>query len=184
MKRILDVLIILCGAAFLYFALQEAETWKYAPMIVFVVAAGMMWVLCDLFFQGGRESLEKTEAVYDESEAFQTRGVQRLILLDEDGKPLKSWDLQGRTALIIGKSGQNQEPDIDLFDCAYSSFIDFQHAALNFCLDHWYVEDLDSQNGVKVKKVEDGECYRVIYRPCKLMAGDVLYIANTKLLLT
>ena len=41
-----------------------------------------------------------------------------------------------------------------------------------------------SQNGVKVGKVEDGECYRVIHRPCKVVAGDVLYIANTKLLLT
>lgn len=82
------------------------------------------------------------------------------------------------------KAGRDQELDIDLSDCEYSSFIDFQHAVLNFCLDQWYVEDLGSQNGVKVGKVEDGECYRVIHRPCKVVAGDVLYIANTKLLLT
>lgn len=79
---------------------------------------------------------------------------------------------------------KGMELDIDLSDCEYSSFIDFQHAVLNFCLDQWYVEDLGSQNGVKVGKVEDGECYRVIHRPCKVVAGDVLYIANTKLLLT
>ena len=105
-------------------------------------------------------------------------------LLDEEGKPIKSWDLQGKISLIIGKAGRDQELDIDLSDCEYSSFIDFQHAVLNFCLDQWYVEDLGSQNGVKVGKVEDGECYRVIHRPCKVVAGDVLYIANTKLLLT
>ena len=33
------------------------------------------------------------------------------------------------------------------------------------------MEDLGSQNGVKVGKVEDGECYRVIHRPCKVVAG-------------
>lgn len=92
--------------------------------------------------------------------------------------------MQGRISLVIGKADQSQEPDIDLSDCEYSSFIDFQHAVLNFTLDQWYVEDLESQNGVKIRKVEDGECYRVIHRPCKVAAGDILYIANTKLLLT
>lgn len=89
-----------------------------------------------------------------------------------------------RISLIIGKADRSQEPDIDLSDCEYSSFIYFQHAVLNFTLDQWYIEDLESQNGVKVKKVEDGECYRVLHRPCKVAAGDILYIANTKLLLT
>ena len=105
-------------------------------------------------------------------------------MLDEQGKPIKSWNLEGKTSLIIGKSGKNQELDVDLSDCEYSSFIDFQHAVLNFCMDQWYIEDLESHNGVKVKKVEDGECYRVLHRPCRVTAGDVLYIANTKLLLT
>ena len=85
---------------------------------------------------------------------------------------------------LSGSKNTEEIMDIDLSDCEYSSFIDFQHAVLNFCLDQWYVEDLGSQNGVKVGKVEDGECYRVIHRPCKVVAGDVLYIANTKLLLT
>ena len=119
-----------------------------------------------------------------EPEVLPASGIQRLVLLDEHDRPVKSWDLQGRTALIIGKTGQDQELDVDLSDCEYSSFIDFQHALLNFCLDQWYIEDLDSQNGVKVKKIEDGECYRVIRRPCRVTAGDVLYIATTKLLLT
>ena len=125
-----------------------------------------------------------TEVIAPEPETLQTHEVQRLVLLDEQDKPIKSWELQGKISLIIGKAGQNEELDIDLSDCEYSSFIDFQHAVLNFCLDQWYVEDLGSQNGVKVKKVEDGECYRVIHRPCKVTAGDILYIANTRLLLT
>ena len=126
----------------------------------------------------------KTEVSLSGPEVFHNQGIQRVILLDEEGKPVKSWDLQGKVSQIIGKAGQDQELDIDLSDCEYSSFIDFQHAVLNFCLDQWYIEDLGSQNGVKIRKVEDGECYRVIHRPCKVVAGDILYIANTKLLLT
>lgn len=180
-KQILDILIILCGIGFIYCILTEIRTWRITPVLLLVVVIGMAWAFCDFFFLRNGKN---TEILLSEPEVFQEHGVQRLILLDEQGKPIKSWDLQGRISLIIGKAGQDQELDIDLSDCEYSSFIDFQHAALNFCLDQWYVEDLGSQNGVKVRKVEDGECYRVIHRPCKVVAGDILYIANTKLLLT
>lgn len=110
--------------------------------------------------------------------------IERLILLDEQDKPVKSWDMAGRVSIVIGREGGGEDVDVDLEDCAFSSFIDFQHAVLNFCLDQWYVEDLGSQNGVKIRKAEDGECYKVMGRPCRVAAGDVLYIANTRLLLS
>ena len=166
-KQTLDVLIILCGAGAVFLVFKEIGTWRFAPAVYFVIVIGMAAAIYDLFRLSGSKN---TEEIMPEAERIQ--GIQRLILLDEEGKPIKSWDLQGKISLIIGKA------------CEYSSFIDFQHAVLNFCLDQWYVEDLGSQNGVKVGKVEDGECYRVIHRPCKVVAGDVLYIANTKLLLT
>lgn len=178
-KQTLDVLIILCGAGAVFLVFKEIGTWRFAPAVYFVIVIGMAAAIYDLFRLSGSKN---TEEIMPEAERIQ--GIQRLILLDEEGKPIKSWDLQGKISLIIGKAGRDQELDIDLSDCEYSSFIDFQHAVLNFCLDQWYVEDLGSQNGVKVGKVEDGECYRVIHRPCKVVAGDVLYIANTKLLLT
>ena len=178
-KQTLDVLIILCGAGAVFLVFKEIGTWRFAPAVYFFIVIGMAAAIYDLF----RLSVSNnTEEIMPEAERIQV--IQRLILLDEEGKPIKSWDLQGKISLIIGKAGRDQELDIDLSDCEYSSFIDFQHAVLNFCLDQWYVEDLGSQNGVKVGKVEDGECYRVIHRPCKVVAGDVLYIANTKLLLT
>lgn len=180
-KQIFDILIILCGVVFLYFILTEIRTWRLTPALLLVVAIGTAWAWYDfLLLRKG----DRTGILVSEPEISQEHGIQRLILLDEEGKPVKSWNLQGEVALVIGKAGKNQELDIDLSDCEYSSFIDFQHAVLNFCLDQWYVEDLGSQNGVKVRKVEDGECYRVIHRPCKVVAGDILYIANTKLLLT
>jgi len=181
MKQVFDILIVLCGISLVYYILKEMKFWRITPFFLLVAVVGTVWVLYDFFFLQGRKA---SEVFPYEPEAVQTHGIQRLLLLDEDGKPIKSWDLQGRVSLIIGKAGQDQELDIDLSDCEYSSFIDFQHAVLNFCLDQWYVEDLGSQNGVKIRKVEDGECYKVIHRPCRIVAGDILYIANTKLLLT
>ena len=180
-KQIFDILIILCGISLVYYILKEIKTWRMMPVFLAVAIIGMIWVLLDFLFLCTRKNAGTQPSV---PEVVQTHGIQRLLLLDEGGKPIKSWNLQGGVSLIIGKAGQDQELDIDLSDCEYSSFIDFQHAVLNFCLDQWYVEDLGSQNGVKVRKVEDGECYRVIHRPCKVVAGDILYIANTKLLLT
>lgn len=180
-KQILDILIILCGIAFIFFLFKEMGIQNLSLVLFLAAVAGMGIALHDfMFLCGGQDG----ENALLEQETYQPYKVQRLILLDDQGKPVKSWDLQGKVSFIIGKAGQGQELDIDLSDCEYSSFIDFQHAVLNFCLDQWYVEDLGSQNGVKIRKVEDGECYKVIHRPCKVAAGDILYIANTKLLLT
>ncbi len=183
-KRTLDILIFLVGIGVIYCTLKEMETWRIAPALIAVVAAGMALALYDLIRSTNKKTAEISFIEPDFVPGQDGHEIERLILLDEEGKPIKSWDLQGKVSQIIGKAGQDQELDIDLSDCEYSSFVDFQHAALNFCLDQWYVEDLGSQNGVKVRKVEDGECYRVIHRPCRVVSGDILYIANTKLLLT
>lgn len=173
-----DILLLLCGAGLVAGILRQmgAQRW----MILLLAAVGVCMICVLLCLVSSVQGERKT----GEAEGLQGHGIQKLILLDAQGKPVKSWSLDGRTSLIIGKAGQNQELDIDLSDCEYASFIDFQHAVLNFSMDQWYVEDLESHNGVKVGKVEDGECYRVLHRPCKVTAGDVLYIANTRLLLT
>lgn len=181
MKQLLDILIFLCGVGLIICLFRETKNIRFMPVLMAVILISVVCAICDFVFLCSRKG---AEAMLPDPESAGTHGVQRLVLLDEQGKPIKSWDLQGQISLIIGKAGQDQELDIDLADCEYSGFIDFQHAVLNFCQDEWYVEDLESQNGVKIRKVEDGECYRVIHRPCKLAAGDVLYIANTKLLLT
>lgn len=48
------------------------------------------------------------------------------MLLDEHDKPLKSWDLAGKTALIIGKKNDDEDVDVDLEDWEYSTFIQYQ----------------------------------------------------------
>ncbi|MDE7272173.1 MAG: FHA domain-containing protein [Lachnospiraceae bacterium] len=175
---VFDILILLCGAGLIPGILWHMRTQRWMLLLLIAVGACMICALLSLISSCQMEGEDRG------TESLPGQGLQRLILLDAQGKPIKSWNLEGKISLIIGKAGQNQELDVDLSDCEYSSFIDFQHAVLNFSVDQWYVEDLESHNGVKVKKVEDGECYRVLHRPCKVTAGDVLYIANTKLLLT
>jgi len=175
--RIPDILILLCGAGLVSGLLWYAGTQRWLLLPLLAVGFCMVYTLFDGIVSCRMQTKKDLES-------FQEHGLQKLILLDAQGKPAKSWNLEGKTSLIIGKSGQNQELDVDLSDCEYSCFIDFQHAVLNFSMDQWYVEDLESHNGVKVQKVEDGECYRVLHRPCKVTAGDILYIADTKLLLT
>ena len=111
--------------------------------------------------------------------------VYELALLNEDDKPIRSWNLTGKTAVIIGRAHKDMDVDVDLSDCEYSALINLQHAVMNYCLDSWYLEDLGSQNGIQIKKVDDGKCYQVASsHPCKVSAGDVIYIAKTKLLFT
>ena len=73
---------------------------------------------------------------------------------------------------------------MDLGGCADGAFIEPQHAVLNFSGERWFLEDISEENGVRVKKAEDGMNYRLSGRPCEVGAGDVIYIANTRLLLT
>ncbi|WP_300812821.1 FHA domain-containing protein [uncultured Acetatifactor sp.] len=180
-KRILDILILLSGVSLeaCFYWLTEMRDSVYLGMALVLIC--MVAAMVDFALKGRKRDAPFTEGV---PEAMEPHGIRSLVLLDEQGKPIRSWDMQGRTALIIGKAGQGQRPDVDLSDCAYSSFVDFQHAILNFCLDQWYVEDAESHNGVKVEKAEDGECYKVIHHPCRVSAGDILHIANTRLLLT
>lgn len=179
-KQILDILILVCGGGLVYSIwMMGAQKWGQGALAAAV--ACMAFAVYDLLRLLHRAA---TDPYPGKRGSAGGHKLHSLILLDGQEHPVKAWDLRGKTALIIGKAGQDKDLDIDLSDSEYSCFIDFQHAVLNFCMDRWYIEDLESHNGVKVKKVEDGECYRIIHRPCQVVAGDVLYIASTKLLLT
>lgn len=178
-KMAADFVILLCSGILLC-SLYTAETdrrWFWVFLCILPVC--MIGAVIDLAVQfRGKHTRNET------SQSGADTAVGQLILLDEQNKPVRSWDLSGKISVVIGKKNGDEEIDVDLEDCEYSTFIDMQHAALNFCQNSWYVEDLNSQNGIQVKKVEDGVCYKVLNRPCRVMPGDIIYIANTKLLLT
>lgn len=181
-----DVVMLFCGA--ILFAVLRYDSWVKGKDTI--IKAGlflcMAVILADLLYQSFllKSASPSSRKLQESGNVKAGLGIERLILLDEQNKPVKSWDMEGRTAMLIGRNGGEEDVDVDLEDCAYSSFIDFLHAALNFAQDQWYVEDLGSQNGIKIRKAVDGECYKVMGRPCKVEAGDILYIANTRLLLS
>lgn len=174
-----DIIILLCsGILLLSVSIGNADkSWFWIFLCVLLVI--MIVAVIDLSVQ-----VREKDAGYTDSPPADDIAIRQLILLDEQNKPIKSWDLSGKIAVVIGKRNAEEEVDVDLEDCEYSTFINPQHAALNFCQNFWYIEDLGSQNGVQVKKVEDGGCYKVLNRPCRVMPGDIIYIANTRLLLT
>ena len=180
-----DVIMLFCGLILLIILRYGLWDKEKSIMVEIGLFLCMVVILADLSIQFLIKAKISLSRTLEETGNIKTgMGIERLILLDEQNKPVKSWDMTGRTAMLIGRSGGEEDVDVDLEDCAYSSFIDFLHAALNFAQDQWYVEDLGSQNGIKIRKAVDGECYKVMGRPCKVEAGDILYIARSRLLLS
>jgi len=108
--------------------------------------------------------------------------VKQLVLLNDDDRNLSSWDLFGRTALVIGRDIGENEVDVNLADVTYASFIDIEHAVLNYAGGYWYIEDLSSENGVSIQKQGNDKRYKLAAdKPCRLDLGDIIYIAQTKL---
>lgn len=107
-----------------------------------------------------------------------------IALLNEEDEIIKTWELKGHTALIIGRQEKSeQEVHINLDESIYSALIDPEHAVLNYAAESWFIEDLHSSNGVRIQKTQDGQCYKLATdKPCKLLRGDIILIANTRLL--
>ncbi|WP_349943847.1 FHA domain-containing protein [Lacrimispora sp. BS-2] len=173
----LDISILICAILLIFGLFSKGNDQLWIGVLVFAGLAAVVDLLGQIREKGVRP--KENSVGYSE----EVRATQ-LMLLDEHDKPLKSWDIAEKTALIIGKKNEEEDVDVDLEDCEYSAFIDNQHAVLNYCLDSWYLEDLGSQNGVRIRKAEDGICYQVTGRPCRILAGDVIYIASTRFLLT
>lgn len=173
----ITILILSCLWLVLSFSLQMSVIRVAVSAVFVLVFSGLVindWFRLKKISKQHHVGLEQTAA---------TMIGHELILLDEHENPIKSWELTGKTAVVLGRRHKDADVDIDLSNSEFSALIDVQHAVLNYSLDNWYLEDLDSKNGIRIKKIEDGICYQVTQsRPCRISAGDVIYIAKTKLL--
>lgn len=110
--------------------------------------------------------------------------VSKLILFEETGEPIKEWLIQGETSLLIGKTSNEREADVDLSDREYASLISHEHAVLNYVSGIWYIEDLDSTNGIGIEKKGESTIHKLKHEsPYRINSGDILYIANTRIML-
>lgn len=108
--------------------------------------------------------------------------VSSIALIGEQGNVLLEWNLQNKTAVIIGKSTDKEKADIDLSGSAMAQMISKQHAVLNYTDNGWYVDDIDSKNGTRVKKKNQSAFLDVkLVGAVEVEAGDIIYIANAML---
>jgi len=109
--------------------------------------------------------------------------IRKLVLLNDQGDEIDEWILEGRTALIIGKSTAANKVDIDLSGTEYESLISFEHAVLNCVSGKWYIEEVDAISCLGIKKAHKFVKNQLKDdRPHPISSGDILYIANTKML--
>lgn len=112
-----------------------------------------------------------------------TDQIMGLALLNEENGLVKQWTILGQNGLLIGKSNQETQADIDLSETTFESLISEQHALLNYADGNWYLEDCHSQNGVSIRKISDGIKYQLSQdKPCKIHKGDIICIANTQII--
>lgn len=108
--------------------------------------------------------------------------VSSIALIGEQGNVLLEWNLQNKTAVIIGKNTDKEQVDVDLSGSAMAQMISKQHAVLNYTDNGWYVDDIDSKNGTRVKKKNQSAFLDVkLVGAVEVEAGDIIYIANAML---
>ncbi|GAA3346552.1 hypothetical protein GCM10017717_16350 [Deinococcus persicinus] len=111
------------------------------------------------------------------------KDISKLVLLNERGVEIDEWELGDQISLLIGKSSAEHKADIDLSGTEYESLVNYEHAVLNCVAGIWYLEDIDSVNGVGLKKANKRVKSRLKHEiPYPLGNGDTIYIANTRIL--
>lgn len=109
--------------------------------------------------------------------------IQRLILINGDGERDKEWVIAEGMSFLIGRSAPNHHVDIDLSENRYEDFVALSHAVLNRMGEDWYIEDMNTVNGVGIKKSGSDYNYRIQpNKPYKIDIGDMIYIAKLRLL--
>lgn len=179
-KWILDLSAACICLAVFTITLLYPEQIRYGPVIMWV--SGILMVCLLLFALKDRKQPETADGAPHEELASETEIITEVVLLSEEDTELGVWDLYGKTAAVIGRDVKENQVDIDLGHSPYASLVDVEHAVLNFSAGIWYVEDLGSTNGIRVKKAGDSKIYRLSAdTPCRLERGDFLYVGLNRL---
>ena len=164
---ILDFCIILCVALSLYFlyGFMEQGMWRNITTgLVLTPIFGI--ILYEASCRSGKKKVKKREPY-----------ISVLTLLGEDDRPIRIWDLTGKVGLIIGKSSEEEQVDMDLSDTDYHTYIDPEHALLNYQESGWWIEDVSARNGISIIR-KGQELFPGRHAPVKLEVGDVICIAR------
>lgn len=171
---ITDILILLAAAVFAWLIwIYAGEGWRlYALWALGGVM--LLWLIHEIFtavrFAGDRDR---------DSHKLSRQAPSMLVLLNEDKAGIRFWDLRNKTGLIIGRSQDDADVDVDLSDTEYFSLISDQHAALNFTAKGWILTDAGSKNGTALLRA--GSYQKLLLAPGEpvlIRPGDCIYIAD------
>lgn len=170
---ILTILIILFLSVFIYFTFFINDE---ILIKILGISAVILIILIWLFFEYKEKKL-KINLNQNKS------NIKKFVLITRDGEREKEWYCEGVNSFLIGKGTIKSQVDIELGDTYYSEYISSEHAVLNYSDGYWYIEDLDSKNGVGLKK--KNEEYALRLKPMtsyKIDEGDIIYISKAKIL--
>lgn len=169
--KVLDIIIVTIAFFFILYVFVMNQDFMLKTII------GLMLVILAIVY--GSVMYEARDKNYDVT----NKKIRKLVLLNDRGAEIDEWEIDDQTSLLIGKSSADNKADIDLSGTEYESLINYEHAVLNNVSGVWYIEDIDSVNGVGIKKAHKRVKNRIKHEsPYPIGNGDTIYIANTRIL--
>ncbi len=168
--KIIDIIIITIAFFFMLYVFVMNQDYLLKTII------GTLLVILAIIYGSIKYDMREATIVADSE-------VRKLVLLNDRGVEIDEWLIADQTSLLIGKSTTDNKADIDLSGIEYESLINYEHAVLNYVSGVWYIEDIDSVNGVGIKKAHKRVKNRLKHEsPYPIGNGDTIYIANTRIL--
>ena len=169
-KAALDTAIVLSGITgmILSYAYLENPVEKQASLVV-------LGIISFLFFLLAAADWNRPGRVQDNRPGYD--GISELLLLGEDDNITDIWDISGKTSIVFGRDEGENQVDVDLRNTDYAGTVDREHAVMNFSGGSWYIEDLDSENGTRIRRNGEDRAYRISSRePCRVEKNDTVYL--------
>lgn len=165
---ILDILILATAVV------CAALTYTYLENVLVKAA---LYILCFVLVAG----VLALEGFFHRPFGKQKSSVQSaptsLVLLNEQDRALRVWQLAGQVSLLVGKSRDEVQADVDLRSTEWNEAIDPAHLALNYVEGGWWAEDLSSRNGSAITR-EGRDIVLSPGWPVQLKTDDVILLAG------
>ena len=152
-------------------------------LLIAVGGGLLMLIFLILMVRDGRAGPEPPVRPADGMAHPPAGSLTEIVLLNEEDQALSSWTLYGKTGMVIGRDSGENQVNINLANSTYAGTVDVEHAVLNYSAGSWYVEDLNSKNGVSVQKGDKRKYKLAPGHPCLLARGDILYIGLVRLMI-
>ncbi len=169
-KNTLDMAILISSITgmILSYAYLEDLTQKRTSLIILGVITLFFFILT---------IADSRKIRQQETYGVKRKEISEILLLGEDHNITDTWDIYGKTSIVFGKDEGENQVDVNLKHTDYAGTVDGEHAVMNYSDGKWYIEDLDSENGTRIQRGEDGRTYRVSSRePCRIEKNDIIYL--------